>query len=257
MTKVVILAGGLGTRFSEETVLKPKPMIEIGGMPILWHIMKFYSGHGLKDFIICAGYKQYIIKEFFANYALHRSNVTFDLKTDTMKVHDTSVEDWRVTVVDTGENTMTGGRIKRIRPYLDKSEPFCLTYGDGVSDIDIPASIAYHKKMGKTATLSAVSPPARFGELDIQDGLIRQFMEKRMDSERLVNGGFMVLNPEFLDYIDGDHISLEQEPMRTVAAKGQLAAYEHRGFWQCMDKIHDKQLLESLWNSGKAPWKNW
>lgn len=256
MTKVVILAGGLGTRFSEETSLKPKPMIDIGNMPILWHIMKFYSAHGLKDFIICAGYKQYIIKEFFANYSLHRSNITFDLKSDSMKVHDTTVEDWKVTVVDTGENTMTGGRIKRIKPYLD-NEPFCLTYGDGLSNIDISALLAYHKKMGKTATLSAVSPPPRFGELDIRDGLIHQFMEKRLDSERLINGGFMVLNPEFLDLIEGDHISIEQEPMRAVAAKGQLAAFEHRGFWQCMDKLHDKQLLESLWSSGKAPWKNW
>ncbi|MBI3441255.1 MAG: glucose-1-phosphate cytidylyltransferase [Proteobacteria bacterium] len=256
MTKVVILAGGLGTRFSEETSLKPKPMIEIGHMPILWHIMKFYSAYGLKEFIICAGYKQYIIKEFFANYPLHRSNITFDLRSDSMTVHDTTVEDWKVTVVDTGENTMTGGRVKRIKPYLDK-EPFCLTYGDGLSNINVTSLLAYHKKMGRIATLSAVVPPARFGELDIHDGLIRQFMEKKPDSERLINGGFMVLNPEFLDHIADDQTPIEQEPMQKVASMGQLAAYEHRGFWQCMDKLHDKQMLETLWSNGKAPWKIW
>ena len=256
MTKVVLLAGGLGTRFSEETILKPKPMIEIGNMPILWHIMKFYSAQGLKDFIICAGYKQYIIKEFFANYTLHCSDVTFDLKAGKAMVHATTVEDWKVTVVDTGENTMTGGRIKRIKPYLD-NEPFCMTYGDGLSDINIPSLLAYHKKMGKIATLSAVSPAARFGELDIKNGLIAQFTEKKADSERLINGGFMVLDPAFLDYIAGDQTALEQDPMQKAAAAGQLAAYEHRGFWQCMDKLHDKNVLESLWDSGKAPWKIW
>lgn len=256
MTKVVILAGGLGTRFSEETGLKPKPMIDIGNMPILWHIMKFYSAHGLKEFIICAGYKQYMIKEFFANYALHCSDVTFDMKSGQKTVHNTTVEDWKVTVVDTGENTMTGGRIKRIKPYLD-NEPFCMTYGDGLSDINIPDLLAYHKKMGRMATLSAVSPAARFGELDIKNGLITQFAEKKPNSERLVNGGFMVLNPEFLDHISGDHMPIELEPLQKAAAMGQLAAYEHRGYWQCMDKLHDKNLLEALWNSGKAPWKIW
>lgn len=256
MTKVVILAGGLGTRFSEETALRPKPMIEVGPMPILWHIMKFYSAHGLKDFIICAGYKQYVIKEFFANYPLHCSDITFDLQSGKNTVHASTVEDWKVTVVDTGENTMTGGRVKRIRQYLD-NEPFCLTYGDGLSNVDIKALLAYHKKKGKTVTVSAVVPPARFGELDIKDGLVSQFAEKKKDAERLINGGFMVVEPKFLDYISGDAVPLEKEPMEKVTAKGEVAAFEHRGFWQCMDKLHDKQMLDQLWNSGQAPWKIW
>ncbi|MDE2336751.1 MAG: glucose-1-phosphate cytidylyltransferase [Alphaproteobacteria bacterium] len=256
MTKLVILAGGLGTRFSEETGTRPKPMIHVGPMPILWHIMKYYAAYGIKEFIICAGYKQYMIKEFFANYPLHCADVTFDLKSGKTTVHDSSVEDWRVTVVDTGADTMTGGRIKRVRDYIGDA-PFCLTYGDGLSDIDISALLAYHKKMGKIATLSAVTPPARFGELDIRDGLIRQFTEKKNDSERLINGGFMVLDPEFIDHIDGDETMLEHAPMRKVAEMGELAAFEHRGFWQCMDKLHDKQLLEKLWYDNKAPWKIW
>lgn len=256
MTKVVILAGGLGTRFSEETSLRPKPMIEIGGMPILWHIMKFYSAQGFNDFIICAGYKQSVIKEFFANYALHRSSVTFDMKSGAVTTHETAVEDWKVTVVDTGEDTLTGGRIKRIRNYLDSS-PFLLTYGDGLSDIDLKALVAYHRKKSKLVTLSAVVPPARFGELDIDDGLVRHFAEKKADAERLINGGFMVMEPRFLDYIAGDHVMIEREPMQRASEEGELTAYEHRGFWQCMDKLHDKQYLEALWAQGKAPWKIW
>lgn len=256
MTKVVILAGGLGTRFSEETSLRPKPMIEIGGMPMLWHIMKFYSAQGFNDFIICTGYKQSVIKEFFANYVLHRSSVTFDMKSGAVTTHETAVEDWKVTVVDTGEDTLTGGRIKRIRSYLGNA-PFLMTYGDGLSDIDLKALVAYHKKKGKLATLSAVIPPARFGELDIDDGLVRHFAEKKPDSERLINGGFMVLDPKILDYISGDQIMIEREPMQRASEEGQLAAYEHRGFWQCMDKLHDKQYLEALWTQGKAPWKIW
>jgi glucose-1-phosphate cytidylyltransferase len=254
--KVVILAGGLGTRFSEETALKPKPMIEIGGMPILWHIMKRYAAFGLKDFIVCAGYKQDVIKSFFANYHLHRSAVTFDIRNNAVRVHETDAEDWRVSVVDTGEATATGGRVKRIRPYLDDA-PFCLTYGDGVSNIDIGALVNFHKNSGKIMTLSAVYPPPRFGTLDIQGGLVTSFVEKRIDSERLVNGGFMVAQPKLLDYIEGDSTWLEKEPMEKIAAEGQLAAYEHRGFWQCMDKQHDKTYLEGLWNSGQAPWKAW
>ncbi len=256
MTKLVILAGGLGTRFSEETGTKPKPMIHIGPMPILWHIMKFYSAYGIREFIICAGYKQYMIKEFFANYPLHRADVTFDLKSGNTTEHDSTVEDWQVTVVDTGENTMTGGRIKRIHPYLD-DEPFCLTYGDGLSNIDISALLAYHKKNGKMATLSAVIPPARFGELDIKDGLVHSFTEKDPQNERLINGGYMVINPAFLDHIEGDDTMLEYGPMRKMAEMDELAAFEHRGFWQCMDKLYDQQLLEKLWYGGNAPWKIW
>ncbi len=254
--KVVILAGGLGTRFSEETVLRPKPMIEIGGMPILWHIMKYYASFGHNDFIVCAGYKQDVIKNFFANYHMHKSAVTFNIGSNAVEVHETAAEDWRITVVDTGENTLTGGRIKRIRPYLGR-EPFCLTYGDGLSDIDINALIAQHKKMGRIMTLSAVYPPARFGTLDIKDGVVTNFVEKKVESERLVNGGFMVVEPGFIDFIEGDSTQLEKEPMERAAREGQLAVHEHRGFWQCMDKLHDKQYLEGLWNSGQAPWKKW
>jgi len=222
----------------------------------LWHIMKFYSAQGFDDFIICAGYKQSIIKEFFANYALYRSSVTFDMRSGTVTTHDTAVEGWKVTVVDTGENTMTGGRIKRIKPYLN-NDPFFMTYGDGLSDIDLKALLAYHKKKGKLATISAVVPPARFGELDIQDGLVREFAEKKPDAERLINGGFMVLEPKLLDYIAGDEVMIEREPMQRASREGQLAAFEHRGFWQCMDKLYDKNYLESLWNAGQAPWKIW
>jgi glucose-1-phosphate cytidylyltransferase len=256
--KVVILAGGLGTRFSEETALKPKPMIEIGGMPILWHIMKFYAAHGLSDFVVCAGYRQDVIKHFFANYHLYRSAATtFEVQSNAVRVHETAAEDWRVTVVDTGENTMTAGRIQRARPWIG-NEAFCLTYGDGLSNIDITALVAHHKKAGKVMTLSAVTPPARFGTLQIEGGVVRNFVEKSSESERLVNGGFMVCDPRVFDYLGNDEsMPLEKAPMERIAAEGQLAAYEHRGFWQCMDKQHDKQYLENLWHSGQAPWKAW
>ena len=258
MTKVVILAGGLGTRLSEETTSRPKPMVEIGGKPILWHIMKFYAHYGLKEFIICAGYKQYMIKEFFANYHRHVNDVTFDFSTNTMTTHGKMADDWKVTVVDTGDNTMTGGRIKRIRPFLNEGEAFCLTYGDGLSNVHIPSLLEHHKKMGKLATLTAVFPPARFGELNVKDALITDFMEKKnMSKERRVNGGYMVFQPEFLDMITGDDISLEQEPMQQLARSGQLTAFNHDGFWQCMDKLYDKNLLEKIWATGDAPWKLW
>lgn len=257
MTKAVILAGGLGTRLSEETVLKPKPMVEIGGMPILWHIMQFYASYGVREFIICAGYKQYIIKEFFANFRLHTSDVTFDLKTGNITTHNSSTPDWKVTVVDTGENTMTGGRLKRIRPFLDDNEPFFMTYGDGLSDVNIEALFTHHCKSGKLVTLTAVFPPARFGALDIQDGLITHFREKPADSERRINGGYMVLEPRFLDFIEGDSTILEQQPLTKAAQMGELAAFEHDGFWQAMDKLYDKNLLENIWTKGNAPWKKW
>ena len=257
MTKAVILAGGLGTRLSEETINKPKPMVEIGGQPILWHIMKIYAAHGVKEFIICAGYMQYLIKEFFANYSLHRSDITFDLKNGQRTIHKTLEADWKVSVIDTGTDTLTGGRVKRVKDYLNKDEPFFLTYGDGVADINITKLMEHHKKMGKTATISAVVPPARFGQLEIENGLIKSFAEKPKDSEGYINGGFMVLEPKFLDYIEGDKTILEREPMEKVAANNELTAFIHEGFWQPMDKLHDKMLLEDLWKSGKAPWKVW
>lgn len=259
MTKVVILAGGLGTRLSEETVSKPKPMVEVGGKPILWHIMKLYAHHGLKEFIICAGYKQYMIKEFFANYHRHVNDITFDFSKNTVTAHGKMGDDWKVTVVDTGAETMTGGRLKRVRHLLDDKEPFCITYGDGVSDVDITSLVKHHKKMGKLATLTAVLPPARFGELNIsKEGLITEFMEKRnINTDRHINGGYMVLQPEFLDYIEGDHISLELDPLERAAREGQLTAFVHNGFWQCMDKLYDKNLLEKLWANGDAPWRVW
>lgn len=256
MTKAVILAGGLGTRLSEETVLKPKPMVEIGGMPILWHIMQYYASFGVNEFIVCAGYKQYIIKEFFANFRLHASDVTFDLKSGAITTHSNNAPDWKVTVVDTGEKTMTGGRLKRVRAYLG-DDSFFLTYGDGLSTVDLDALYAHHKKAGKLATLTAVYPPARFGALDIEDGLITHFHEKPATSERRINGGYMVLEPGFIDLISGDEMPLELEPMTKAAQLGQLTAFEHDGFWQCMDKLQDKHVLEDIWASGKAPWKRW
>jgi glucose-1-phosphate cytidylyltransferase len=255
--KAVILAGGAGTRISEETHLKPKPMIEIGGNPILWHIMKIYSHFGINDFIICCGYKGYIIKEYFANYFLHMSDVTFDMAKHKMIVHHRHAEPWKVTLVDTGDETMTGGRLRRVRDYLADQEAFCFTYGDGVADIDIAALIAYHRSRGVLATLTATVPPGRFGALALQDGSVLSFHEKPMGEGGMINGGFFVLSPKVIDLIAGDQTIWEQEPLERLAADGQLAAYEHDGFWQPMDTLRDKLHLEALWASRKAPWKVW
>lgn len=253
----VILAGGLGTRISEETHLKPKPMIEIGGKPILWHILKMYSAHGVNDFVICCGYKDYVIKEYFANYFLHMSDVTFDIANNRMEVHEQNVEPWRVTLIDTGEGTMTGGRLKRVAKYLKDEEAFCLTYGDGVADVDIAASIAFHKAHGKLATVTAVPPPGRFGSLAREGEAVRGFVEKPHGDGGWINGGFFVLSPKVIDTIAGDSTSWEHEPMAKLAADDQLRAFEHTGFWQPMDTLREKSLLEELWDSGKAPWKVW
>ena len=255
--KAVILAGGLGTRFSEETSLRPKPMIEIGGRPILWHIMKIYAAHGVADFIVCCGYKGYVIKEYFANYFLHMSDVTFDMRENRMTVHSRRAEPWSVTLIDTGEESMTGGRLKRVAEHLRDEEAFLLTYGDGVGDIDVRASIEFHKGHGRKATLTATYPAARFGAVDICDGQVRTFLEKPQGDGGMINGGFFVLAPAVLDLIDGDDTVWEQEPLRTLAAQGELMAYEHHGFWQPMDTLRDKQQLEALWDSGRAPWKVW
>jgi glucose-1-phosphate cytidylyltransferase len=256
--KAVILAGGLGSRISEETHLKPKPMIEIGGKPILWHIMKLYSHHGINDFVICCGYKGYVIKEYFANYFLHMSDVTFDMTKNAMEVHQRHAEPWRVTLVDTGEDTMTGGRLRRVREYLAKEEAFCFTYGDGVSDVNIDQLIQFHQQHGKLATLTAVYPPGRFGALDLaEDNLIRSFKEKPQGDGDTVNGGFFVLSPKVIDLIEGDGTIWERSPLEQLASQGQLIAYKHSGFWQPMDTLREKTLLEELWQSGKAPWKTW
>lgn len=256
--KAVILAGGFGTRISEESHLRPKPMIEIGGQPILWHIMKTFRAYGVDDFVICAGYKQHIIKEYFANYYLHRSDVTFDFENGgEMTVHNNVSEPWRVTVVDTGLNTMTGGRVKRIAPYI-RDEPFFLTYGDGVSDVDINRLLAFHKSNGRLATLTAVSVTQRFGVLDVgSDGAVNEFREKRIDDGGVINGGYMVLEPEVFNYIEGDSTVFEQEPLNRLADEGQLGAYLHDGFWKCMDTQREKEQLEEMWASGNAPWKVW
>ena len=254
--KAVILAGGLGTRISEETSTRPKPMVEIGGKPILWHIMKTYSVHGINEFIICLGYKGYIIKEYFANYFLHMSDVTFNMAANKMEVHQNSAEPWRVTLVDTGENTLTGGRIKRIGAYLD-GEDFCCTYGDGVGDVDISKLVAFHKTQGKLATLTATQPPGRFGALGLQGQQVTGFQEKPQGDGAWINGGYFVLSPKVLDYIEGDHSTWEKEPMEQLAQAGQLSAFFHHGFWQPMDTLRDKTHLEELWTSGKAPWKTW
>ena len=254
--KAVILAGGLGTRLSEETVVRPKPMVEIGGRPILWHIMKIYSAHGINDFIICCGYKGYMVKEYFANYFLHMSDVTFDMRHNTMEVHEQYAEPWRVTLVDTGEQTMTGGRLKRVRDYLD-GEDFCFTYGDGVGDIDIYRLIAFHRQQGKLATLTATQPPGRFGALNMSGSRIVGFQEKPQGDGGWINGGFFVLSPKVIDYIAGDATAWEREPMERLAQEGQFSAYLHQGFWQPMDTLRDKTYLEELWTSGKAPWKVW
>jgi len=256
--KAVILAGGFGTRIGEETHLKPKPMIEIGEKPILWHIMKMYSHFGINEFIICAGYKQEVIKEYFANYALHNSNVTFDFtKGGEITIHSNVSEHWKVTIVDTGLNTMTGGRIKRIAPFVGK-ETFCLTYGDGVSDVDITKLISFHKKSGLVATMTAIQPEGRFGIIDfVHEDKIKAFREKDKADSGWINGGFMVLEPTIFDFIDGDSTVFEREPLERCAAKGELNAFKHDGFWQCMDTMRDKEKLEALWASGKAPWKVW
>ena len=255
--KVVILAGGLGTRISEESHLKPKPMIEIGGKPILWHIMKYYSEFGFHDFIICLGYKQYVVKEFFADYFLHTSDVTFDLANNRMEVHNNYAEPWKVTLVDTGLNTMTGGRVKRIRPYTG-DEPFMLTYGDGVSNVDLKALEAFHRSHGKIATITTVNLGQMKGVLDIgDDNTVLSFREKDDNDGALINGGFMVMNPQIFDYLEGDSTVFEKEPLVEAARRGQLNAYRHKGFWQCMDTLREKNLLESLWQSGEAPWKIW
>jgi glucose-1-phosphate cytidylyltransferase len=255
--KAVLLAGGLGTRFSEETELKPKPMIEIGGKPIIWHIMKSYSAHGINDFVICCGYRGYIIKEYFANYFLHMSDVTFDMKNNKMEVHHRKAEPWQVTLVDTGETTMTGGRLKRVKDYLQADEDFCFTYGDGVADIDIAALVASHKKHGLLATVTSVEPPGRFGALNMAGGLVRGFSEKPRGDGGRINGGYFVLSPKVIDLIKEDSTPWEGEPMEELARSGQLAAFEHNGFWQPMDTLRDKLQLEKLWATGTAPWKKW
>jgi len=255
--KAVILAGGLGTRISEETHLRPKPMIDIGGKPILWHIMKMYSTYGVNDFVICCGYKGYMIKEYFANYFLHTSDVTFDLARNHMEVHEQHAEPWRVTLVDTGESTMTGGRLKRVSAYLKGEESFCFTYGDGVSDLDIGATIAFHKRHGKQATITAVRPPGRYGALKRAGTSVIGFAEKPVGDGGWINGGFFVLSPACLHLIEGDATSWEVEPLEALAAQGELQAFEHAGFWQPMDTLRERTFLEQLWVSGEAPWKTW
>jgi glucose-1-phosphate cytidylyltransferase len=254
--KAVILAGGYGTRISEETQARPKPMVEVGGRPVLWHVMKTYSAHGIHEFVICLGYKGYMIKEYFANYFLHMSDVTFDLRENRMDVHHRHAEPWRVTLVDTGEATMTGGRLKRVREYVGE-ESFCFTYGDGLSDVNVAELIAFHQRQGKLATITAVQPPGRFGALDLQQTLITGFREKPQGDGGWINGGFFVLEPRVLDTIEGDRTLWEREPLERLARDGQLAAFRHLGFWQPMDTLRDKLLLESLWAAGKAPWKVW
>lgn len=255
--KAVILAGGLGTRLSEETQLKPKPMIEIGGRPILWHIMKMYSAHGIHEFVVCCGYKGYVIKEYFANYFLHMSDVTFDMEHNRMDVHMRYAEPWKVTLVDTGESTMTGGRLKRVADYVKNEDAFCFTYGDGVSDVDIGAEIAFHRSHGKLATVTAVQPQGRYGSLDLHGTNIRGFVEKPQGEVGWVNGGFFVLSPKVLDFIPGDATSWEEEPLQYLARQGHFEAFHHSGFWQPMDTLRDKLLLQRLWESGQAPWRLW
>lgn len=255
--KAVILAGGLGTRISEETNLKPKPMVEIGGRPILWHILKMYSSHGINDFVICCGYKGYIIKEYFANYFLHMSDVTFDMQLNQMEVHQQKAEPWRVTLVDTGEVTQTGGRLKRVVEHIKDEESFCFTYGDGVADVDISAEIRFHKQHGKLATVLAVQPPGRYGALEKSGKQVTGFTEKPRGDGGLINGGFFVLSPNVLGLIAGDETSWENAPLTQLAAKGELMAFEHTGFWQPMDTLRERNLLEELWVSGKAPWRTW
>ena len=255
--KAVILAGGLGTRISEETHLKPKPMIEVGGRPLLWHILKMYSSHGVDDFVVCCGYRGYVIKEYFANYFLHMSDVTFDLSDNSMSVHHQHAEPWRVTLVDTGDDTLTGGRLKRVAEYLTDEEAFCFTYGGGLADLNIGDEIRFHRSHGKLATVASVVPPGRYGAIDTVDGHVRGFIEKPRGDGGRINGGFFVLSPKVIDYIDGDLTSWEADPLQRLAADNQLMAYDHDGFWQPMDTLRDKNLLEELWLSGSAPWKIW
>ncbi|TXG98155.1 MAG: glucose-1-phosphate cytidylyltransferase [Zoogloea sp.] len=255
--KAVILAGGLGTRISEETVNRPKPMIGIGGRPILWHIMKIYSSHGIHDFVICCGYMGYVIKEYFANYFLHMSDVTFDMTHNRMEIHERHAEPWRVTLVDTGDTTQTGGRLGRVRQYLEDEEAFCFTYGDGVADIDISAELAFHRKHGKLATVAAVQPPGRFGSLELKGDAVSAFVEKPLGDGGFINGGFFVLSPKVLDLIEGDQTIFEGPVIGRLIADGQLCAFEHTGFWRPMDTLRDKTVLEDLWTSGNAPWKTW
>ncbi|HEY1090194.1 MAG TPA: glucose-1-phosphate cytidylyltransferase [Burkholderiaceae bacterium] len=255
--KAVILAGGLGTRLSEETATRPKPMVEIGGRPILWHILKMYSHHGVNDFVICCGYKGMVIKEYFANYFLHMSDVTFDMRSNRMEVHQKRAEPWNITLVDTGDHSMTGGRLKRVAKYVENDEAFCLTYGDGVSDVNIAAGIDFHKTHGKKATLTATYPPARFGALDLKGSQVLNFKEKPRGEGGMINGGFFVLSPAVLSLLKDDSTVWEQDPLATLAEQGELMAFEHEGFWQPMDTLRDKLLLDELWASGKAPWKQW
>lgn len=255
--KAVLLAGGLGTRISEESVLRPKPMIEIGGKPILWHIMKMYSSHGVNDFVICLGYKGYLIKEYFANYLLHTSNVRIDVRANKIELLEKYAEPWKITLVETGEETMTGGRLKRVGAFLDPNESFCMTYGDGVSDVDIGKLVDFHKKRGKLATVTAVVPPGRYGALEIHGDDVTQFVEKPPGDNALINGGFFVLEPSVLDRIADDHTPWETTPLTSLAQDRQLTAFRHAGFWQPMDTLRDKHHLEKLWDSGQAPWKNW
>lgn len=255
--KLVILAGGLGTRISEETHLKPKPMIEVGGKPILWHIMKLYAAHNVNDFIVCCGYKGYVIKEYFSNYFIHMSDVTFDMSNNEVTIHRRKAEPWKVTLVDTGEETMTGGRLRRVREYVQDEEAFCFTYGDGVSDIDITAELAAHRAHGRLATIAAVRPPGRYGALEVQGDQVLGFAEKPRGDGGLINGGFFVLSPKCIDLIEGDSTSWEGAPLMQLAEMGQLSAFEHDGFWQPMDTLRDKTLLEQLWAEGRAPWKVW
>lgn len=254
--KAVILAGGLGTRIAEESAARPKPMIEVGGKPILWHIMKMYSAHGVNEFVICCGYKGYMIKEYFANYFLHMSDVTFDMSNNDVEIHQKKAEPWKVTLIDTGENTLTGGRLKRVRDYLG-NEDFCFTYGDGVGSVDISSLIAFHKSHGKQATVTAVQPPGRFGALEMSNDQVTSFVEKPQGDGMYINGGFFVLNPLVIDLIENDSTIWEKQPLEALAQRGDLRAFKHDGFWQPMDTLRDKQLLEDLWLSGKAPWKNW
>jgi glucose-1-phosphate cytidylyltransferase len=255
--KAVILAGGLGTRISEETDIKPKPMIEVGSKPIIWHIMKIYASHGITDFIICCGYKGYVLKEYFSNYSLHQADLKIDFKENSVKILKDNAEPWTITLVDTGINTMTGGRLKRVREYLNDNENFCFTYGDGVSDIDISKSLSFHKAHGKLATLAAVNPPGRFGALSIKDDQINSFFEKPSGDGHKVNGGFFILSPKVIDLIDGDTTTWEKEPLENLAQMGELMGYQHNGFWQPMDTLRDKNMLNDLWSKGSAPWKNW